>query len=348
MAPRIHEYTEYERGRIIELHAQGKKKVQIAAELNISDTGVGSFLRHWQRTGTISDKPRSGRPKSLAPEEVRKMFTGLKRGTVNNAADIMREPTLRGKKKPCKSTILKTLKEADAKVHHQELKPALTSAQRKARVKFAEKWRTRTVDEWKKVVFSDEGAIPRFPKGNPGVVILPKGYPFTPRLQKKTASHGGGEVKLWAAICSEGILAWQLYEGDMTASKYRGILKKNLIRRAEDYFEDEEWIFQQDGDPSHTATSTIEYLETHHNLTLMAWPSSSPDLNIIENLWSYMNGILARQEPARSMKEHTARVVALCEEMTGPTHKDFFQKLYDSLPKRMEEVIARKGYPTHY
>lgn len=348
MAPHKKEFSEFQRGRILELHGQGMTNVKIAAELGVSNSGVGKFLKHWKETSTISDKPRSGRPQSLTPKEVRKMLTALKTGSVDNAADIMHDPTLRGKKKPAKTTVLRALKTAHAKVRHQELKPATTRAQRKARVKFAQKWRHRTVAEWNKVVFSDEGAIPRFPKGNPNVVILPKDYPFTPRLQKKSASHGGGETKLWAAICPDGILAWQMYEGDMTASKYKAILKKNLIRRAEEYFEDEEWVFQQDGDPAHTAHTTIEYLESHENLSLMSWPSSSPDLNIIENLWSYMKDIYAKQEPARSMKEHSARVAALCEEMTGPAHKAFFQHLYESLPKRMEEVISRKGYPTHY
>lgn len=348
MAPHKQEYSEHTRGCILELHAQNKSNVEIGKILKISDVGVGKFLKHWKETGTISDKHRSGRPKSITTKEVRRMMTALKRGSVNNAADIMRDPDLRGKKKPAKTTILRALKAQHAKVRHQELKPATTGAQRKARLNFAKKWRQRTVEEWKTVVFSDEGAIPRFPKGNPNVVILPKDYPFTARLQKNSASHGGGETKLWAAICPDGILAWAIYEGDMTAAKYKAILKKNLIRRAEDYFDEEEWVFQQDGDPAHTAHSTIEYLESHQNLSLLSWPSSSPDLNIIENLWGYMNDILAKKGPARTMKEHTARVAALCEEMTGPAHKEFFQHLYESLPKRMEEVIERKGYPTSF
>lgn len=348
MAPHKQEYTEFQRGRIIELHAQNKNNVEIANELGISHSGVAKYLKHWKQTGTISNKPRSGRPKSLAHEEVREMLGALKSGVANNAADIMRTPSLRGKKKPSKQTVLLELHKAGATVRHKQSKPVTSKAQRKARLKFAGKWRNITVQEWGKVVFSDEGAIPRFPKGNPNVVILPKDYPFTPRLQKNSASHGGGQTKLWAVICPEGILAWQIYEGDMTAQKYKGILKKNLIRRAEDYFEDENWTFQQDGDSAHTASSTIEYLETHENLTLMAWPSNSPDLNIIENLWSYMKDIIAKQEPARTMAEHNARVAALCEEMTGSAHKNFFQHLYDSLPRRMEEVIEHKGYPTHY
>ncbi|KAF2352508.1 hypothetical protein FHG87_016735 [Trinorchestia longiramus] len=74
-------------------------------------------------------------------------------------------------------------------------------------------------------------------------------------------------------------------------------------------------------------------------------PAQSPDLNIIEHLWSVLEiQVRHRFPPPSSLKELEG---ILTEEWLG-IPLETIHKLYESIPRRIEAVIAAKGGPTPY
>jgi len=70
------------------------------------------------------------------------------------------------------------------------------------------------------------------------------------------------KVHVWGAIGKDGVVGIHVFQGNLSAPKFIGILKECLIPQANDRYGQGNWSLAQDNDPKHRAHKTQDFLKS--------------------------------------------------------------------------------------
>ena len=98
-----------------------------------------------------------------------------------------------------------------------------------------------------------------------------------------------------------------------------------------------------DGAPAHTPKLIKEWFEFVAVDYIQDWPGNCPDFNPIENLW----GLIKRR--LRGCDTTTLpKLVKEIQDIWDNLEPTMLQRLAESVPRRLESCLKRKGLPTKY
>ena len=138
------------------------------------------------------------------------------------------------------------------------------------------------------------------------------------------------------------LLLFQLFNGRLNQHSYIEILEKNLVASKKKLKMPNSFIFQQDNAPCHRAKSVANWMKRRKVKTLQ-WPPNSPDLNPIENLWSWLDGQLAK-EILNTLQD----LMAAINRILSNVPNQLIKNLVESMPNRIHEYLKAHGGITRY
>lgn len=218
-------------------------------------------------------------------------------------------------------------------------KPALKKFHISERLTFARQkmqWKT----EWFKVIFSDEK------KFN---LDGPDGFSFYFHDLRKNElilsrrRRDLGSVMVWGAVSYKGAIDLVFLKGRQNSQKYIELLEKektNFIKVTGG----SNFIFQHDNASIHSSAAVRSWFK-NHNINVLEWPSNSPDLNIMENVWGWLSQQVYKNSRQFNNAEELQKAL---QQAWSQLSVKYLQTLYDSMPSRIFEVIKKNGKSTNY
>lgn len=327
------------RNLIIESYKRGIKKNAIANNFNINKSTVTRIIQRFSTIGTPVAFKSPGRLRKTTKRTDRKILKISATNPFLSSEKILGILPKEDRNKISSRTIRRRLLNAGMFSRRPTKKPLLSKKNVKARLEFAQNHVNWTIEQWARVIFSDETKFNLVSSDGVQHVRGPVGKRLDPKYTVPTVKHGGGSVMVWGCFSSYGMGPLHRIEGIMDKYMYKDILKNVMEQYADEYLPLKH-IFQHDNVPKHASKIVKQWLEMS-KIEVMLWPSQSPDLNPIGNLWEIVDRQIRNENYTN--KDQLFRAL---ERAWSQIDDKIIANLIESMPRRCRDVINANGYYT--
>ena len=146
------------------------------------------------------------------------------------------------------------------------------------------------------------------------------------------------KVHVYGCFSENGFGNIYCFTKNLNAEFLYHIYKTTLLSSTRKLFgaDDHSWILQEDNDPKHKSKKAQKWRDDHQ-VERISWPSQSPDLNPMENVWAVLKANVSNYKPT-SAKE----LIRIIKKEWKKLDIIFVQNLVTSMKNCVSLVLSNK------
>lgn len=269
---------------------------------------------------------------SLSPKEKQSILDHNNSNPFDNPSVIKKKLKLECDVK----TVRNVLSSRDIKAYSANFKPLVNSNQYNLRIRWCQIMRNLNQDQWNQIVFSDEKCLQSYNNGKVKV-YRKRGEESDIHIYRRSLNRF--KINLFGYITSTVIGNLYVFSDNTDSEKYINYLHRSVFP---DVIDDvgPRFIWQQDGVGFYVSKLSLDYFNKI-NANLLVWPPASPDLNIIENVWSLLQKEVNSIIMLDGLPSNKEMLIEYSFRAWYSIDKQFIVNLYNSLPNRVLNLLNR-------
>lgn len=329
------------RSKIVTLHEYtSKTQREIANEVGVNQSTVARIINKYKATGSFEPtrKKTCGRKKKMTKRDERLLLQENRLNPRMTSNQHRASQNLNVSSRTVRRVLFK-----HGRIARKPLKKQLlTEPMKKKRLAWAKQYRSWTIEQWRKVLFTDESHF--FVQGQQvRYVRRSSGDKLSYQHVNQTVKHPQ-KVMFWGCFSAAGPGRLHVCDGMMNSDQYIKVIDERIVPELNEKFPEGDGVLQQDKAPCHTSKKSTQHLESK-GITVLQWPGNSPDLAPIETLWAIAKNKL-KEKDVTTKEKLIAAVIKVW--FRDEKLRESCVKLTESMPKRIEQVIANKGGHIRY
>ncbi|KAI7955142.1 hypothetical protein MJO28_005542 [Puccinia striiformis f. sp. tritici] len=327
--------TTEQKAKVVGMKASGLTVSQVSRLAELPRSTVDSILMRNRERGTVETTKRPGRPRKTTDRDLRELKDVLesnRKTKLSEVGDLIQTQV-------CDRTLRKRIRDLGYNSCVAVKKPYVNDKQKKNRLRFAREHSSWTVADWERVIWSDESSFEIGKNSELVRVWRTKQQKYNLECLEPTFKSGRSSTMVWGAFF--GITKTPLVfipPGQRKAANFiRNVYMPGLVPFLKDKDPDcsRRLLLMEDGAPVHTAKLSAKFRAEAKIDKIPKWPSQSPDLNPIENVWKVLKTNVQNFYHPRSVDEMHEALRQAWDDFPSST----LIHIIDSMPGRMQAVF---------
>ncbi|GFX59598.1 transposable element Tcb2 transposase [Trichonephila clavipes] len=313
-----HHIDDFMRGRIIGKIEEGRKITDVAREFDIAHSVVSRLWKSFKTTGMCTRRHGGG---CVRTQQVANQFLAA------SGKQISRK------------TVARRLRGGGLYARRPVVCVPLTRQHRTARLQWCREHHNWTEHDWACVLFSDESRFSLSSDCRRQLIWRESGIAYRSENIQEKDRYPTCSIMVWAGIMINGRTCLHVVaNGTMTGQRYIDEVLLPHVRLFRGAVGDK-FVFMDDNATCHRILAVQDCLDSE-GIQRLVWPSRSPDLNPIENMWNALGRQVAGRNYPPTNKNTLIR--ALTEEW-DKLPQQLLDNVVQSMVRRVECCITLHG-----